>query len=292
VVVAKMRNIDAPHNGIMYHYTGLSGLMGIIKTGKLWATDIRYLNDTGEATYGMNRIAEILDAELHKWGDPMWLRSLKFHLTHITIDRRTFVACFCKIDDLLSQWRGYGRLGYSIGFDRNALRQQGAEEPYFALRDISYKDETFCEEVLAILETLHHSYPSPLPQGSADTVLAATTPVIVPALTDLLTLIPKFKNPAFKQEEEVRAEHLHVPSEVLELRESQLGPTPYVLLNVGQGDKSSIRTIRIGPTSHPNEAQQGINDLLARYDLPHVDVLRSTVPYRWPSYSKPPVSGA
>ena len=52
---------------------------------------------------------------------------------------RYFAGCFCSDRDLLSQWRGYGRLGYSIGFDRKALKSLGARtQPGYFLRDMIY----------------------------------------------------------------------------------------------------------------------------------------------------------
>jgi hypothetical protein len=47
---------------LIYHYTGLRGLIGIVESGKIWATDIRFLNDTGEATYARRAIAKHIQA--------------------------------------------------------------------------------------------------------------------------------------------------------------------------------------------------------------------------------------
>lgn len=39
------------NNGLRYHYTDAQGLLGIIQNGRLWATDIRFLNDPSEAHF-------------------------------------------------------------------------------------------------------------------------------------------------------------------------------------------------------------------------------------------------
>ena len=33
---------------VLYHYTDSGGLKGILSSGKIWATDIHYLNDKSE----------------------------------------------------------------------------------------------------------------------------------------------------------------------------------------------------------------------------------------------------
>lgn len=49
-------------SGTLYHYTSLTGLEGILSSGSLWATDIRYLNDAAE----MRHTAEIIRIEIAK----------------------------------------------------------------------------------------------------------------------------------------------------------------------------------------------------------------------------------
>lgn len=45
---------------ILFHYTNFGGLNGILQSRKLWATDIRYLNDAHELSYGVSEMADIL----------------------------------------------------------------------------------------------------------------------------------------------------------------------------------------------------------------------------------------
>lgn len=47
-------------SGCLYHYTGTAGLIGIIQSRKLWATDYRHLNDRKEYQIG----ARLLQHEL------------------------------------------------------------------------------------------------------------------------------------------------------------------------------------------------------------------------------------
>lgn len=44
----------------LYHYTDASALIEIVRTGKLWATDINYMNDSREGTVAIKHIENIL----------------------------------------------------------------------------------------------------------------------------------------------------------------------------------------------------------------------------------------
>jgi hypothetical protein len=68
----------------------------------------------------------------------------------------------------------------------------------------------------------------------------------------------------------------------IELRETALGPTPYVRLPVGETPQTTaIREVRVGPTPHKAEARTGVVDLLKRWGLPDVRVHNSEIPFRW-----------
>src|SRR6201999_2340266 len=44
------------------HYTSTPGLLGIIDTGHLWATDLAYLNDASEFNFGLIHLVEAMRA--------------------------------------------------------------------------------------------------------------------------------------------------------------------------------------------------------------------------------------
>lgn len=49
--VPEIRDDDLPES--LYHYTDVGGLHGILKSKKLYATHVAYLNDSQETLYGM-----------------------------------------------------------------------------------------------------------------------------------------------------------------------------------------------------------------------------------------------
>ena len=47
---------------VLYHYTSPSGLAGIVERTQLWATDVRFLNDSQELKYAGHDFLSILAA--------------------------------------------------------------------------------------------------------------------------------------------------------------------------------------------------------------------------------------
>ena len=121
-----------PTPNVIYHYTDARGLRGILETGKLWFTDIFYLNDPTELRHSLSFAVDFLRKEAAK-GSP----ALKLFLEHLgTMLSRDieeiahfFVCSFSKSSDELGQWRAYaddGR-GFAIGFDGKALEEAFAK---------------------------------------------------------------------------------------------------------------------------------------------------------------------
>ncbi len=50
----------------LFHYTDQSGLLGIIKSGQLWATKIQYMNDTTELALAISLAKDHLTERIEK----------------------------------------------------------------------------------------------------------------------------------------------------------------------------------------------------------------------------------
>ncbi len=119
-------SFEPPPDTILFHYTSAEGLKGIIESNELWATSAYYLNDAAEMFYGYNVLKEVLDQWLRKnsrsedsitLGLARQLRSSFEDLFEKRLLKPIYLMCFCEGDNLLSQWRAYGKSGgYSIGF--------------------------------------------------------------------------------------------------------------------------------------------------------------------------------
>jgi hypothetical protein len=132
----------------IFHYTDVSGLLGVLSSDALFATDYRYLNDVTEAGSIKDLIVPILHSEIaaitpklieRGWLEKEYYDELGLHANLLQaehmyraftrgLDRTTpfFITSFCKHPqgseefehDLLSQWRGYTHSGgFAIEFD-------------------------------------------------------------------------------------------------------------------------------------------------------------------------------
>jgi hypothetical protein len=114
-------------SGVLFHYTGQAGLLGIIKNAELWATKIQYMNDATEFGLALRLVRQELENISSYTKHPTEksaAAALQASLRGIE-DINIFAICFCEQGDLLSQWRGYGHgnSGYAVGFNTDALME-------------------------------------------------------------------------------------------------------------------------------------------------------------------------
>jgi hypothetical protein len=153
-VVASLLYKEIPRR--LWHYTSFEGFEGIVRSGKIWATDIRYLNDTSEFLHTQSIAKSIID-QLPNDKD---LAFTKRHASELI--RRiwstgylspekleVYTSSFTVLKDTLSQWRGYGggSLGISLGFDLRAFRPPSSAETLVTFAPCVY-DESSKEELV------------------------------------------------------------------------------------------------------------------------------------------------
>ncbi len=86
----------------LYHYTSREVFWKIIEGESLLARHIQFSNDSEENRIGKKKMEEAMKAEKSVLAPSEAL---------------PFMICFCKENDLLSQWRGYAKEGIAIEFD-------------------------------------------------------------------------------------------------------------------------------------------------------------------------------
>jgi len=131
----------------LYHYTTLDGLKGMITSGCIWASDVRFMNDASELSYASGLVAEETRRVFESTSDErakVILPHTSTILNAFDVGPRPFSACFCTDPDLLSQWRGYtnSQVGYSLGLDfRFPLEGHSDFLPPPLLRKVIYDPE-------------------------------------------------------------------------------------------------------------------------------------------------------
>ena len=169
-----------PRQPVIYHYTDVSGLHGILQSNRLWASAAYYLNDSSEIEYGCKLALEAIAV----WKDVnqriqsfavdalRGLESIFSHpLSRISRSATIYVTCFCENDNLLSQWRAYGQAGgYSLGFEVDkswrtmALRVPG-EFWDLRLAQVIYDEEHQRMRINSLLTQVFEAIRAALPGG-------------------------------------------------------------------------------------------------------------------------------
>lgn len=284
---------DVP--GLLYHYTSGEALLGILTSTSLWATDSAYLNDTREFTFGREELAAAIRELAKRIADRVPESPLHDSPAEIADHVRPladqvdgplegpYITSFCRHPDLLSQWRSYGRNGYSIGFRSDALqtiaapkagrRYNGVEEEVDptrpnqppALRRVRYGEGSVSAMVEAVIyryEALSGVPRSPL-YGIDD-------------LAFLYAEVASVKDNAFEQEDEWRL-ILHPGATLPKYRvDAQSTLIPYIPLPF---DRTAVEEIWVGPGMHEG-AESSLERFLEQHEYQHVKVKKSKAPYR------------
>jgi hypothetical protein len=106
------------------HYTTADGLLGIVRDKSMFGTHYRFLNDSLEVVWGKELIEKHIEEYLHRAEEPVKAYLKVFQGLNIEDHYDVYIACFCANDNLLSQWRGYGKGGgYALAFRGHELAE-------------------------------------------------------------------------------------------------------------------------------------------------------------------------
>jgi hypothetical protein len=143
--------ISSPIPERLWHYTDLEGFRGILKSKRIHATNIKYLNDREESRHALALAKDLLLEKLPPEADAPLVRQLVLGEFDGILKQGAlspenlslFTASFTVNGDLLSQWRGYsaGSTGVSLGFDFRGVREITAPSSPVIFAPCVYKDD-------------------------------------------------------------------------------------------------------------------------------------------------------
>lgn len=258
------------------HYTDVSGLMGILQSYSLWASNVSYLNDRRELMHGLDATAEVLEGYIKERPE----LSLRFAHGVIEDLRKSklpdvYACCFCRKADLLSQWRGYGGVaqGVSITFRGSELESLFKKFGGTAM-EVIYDKERTAESARKALHRALDMFEDILGPSSAqekETRLAAA----------ITRLVPRFKDNGFAEEDEWRfvIQRERDFSQV-KFRERSGVVIPYLVISADDNDLLPIQYITVGPGKNQDVTMRSIEVLLKAMDYEDIEVRASSVPYR------------
>ena len=291
---------------LLYHYTSMEGLLGIGGSGKIYASDSRYLNDSTDSAYLYDFLEDYIAQRISEGTghDQEYYKKLSSALKTVRMSE-VFVTSFSEDEDSLSQWRAYspGGLGFSIGFDAASLITAHVPDPKTgrsnsvtsSLRKITYLKDgaSLQEELLNDGKSLGVALASlTFPTDSIDPIGATAALLAVTA--------PTFKHDAFRDEQEWRLILLNASGQMsAKERERRLfygeglGPmpgkqfragksmlVPYVEAEPNTTEGYSIKEVIVGPTPHPELSIKSVEAFFQSLNHAEVTVRPSKVPYR------------
>lgn len=263
----------------LYHYTDLAGLVGILTTGDLWLTHSRFSNDEQELTHGYALARRVIEDSRTSLVGPDWpsfLDMVSEHLRDVPT-QGVFITCFCKGENLLSQWRGYGANGAGVSIQlrpRQFNLVTGPDSPEHGLMRlwrVFYAADTQRQLLSTALSFAF--------QSAADNATRASR-----AADAIEFFVPTFKNADFQSEDECRLIFTPPPRCTVKphFRVARGMVMPYYSLrelSLGR-QRLPITGITVGPSPNRAVNVESIRMLLETFDYADVPVVASPTPYR------------
>lgn len=274
-----------PPRETLYHYTSLSGVLGIIGSQTLWASDIRYMNDSAELRHTADLVANEVSKRISEGHlRPQLLTSfLDWVRNRITNGHILFGASFRSNGNLLSQWRGYSSVGKgaSLGFNPNSIVRCAAQQQFKMGRCIYDRAEqqSLIAQVIDAVEVLA--------AGLEDNVESDVYHQLFEHLeSDLLRLAAILKHPSFEEEQEWRLVSPVISDyrqAAVNFREGRSMLVPYMSFSLVSEDTDAVDLdhVYLGPTPNISLSMNSMKMCLVKNGIRPVNGIEyCQIPYR------------
>ena len=286
IITRYLENSNESPPKILYHYTTSERFLGLLKTKRIWASDINYLNDSEELKTAFRLIDQRLKKALKKPQanilDDKIKKELKNYFCPLKIimnEIDLYVTSFTEEKDLLSQWRGYcPSSGFSIGFDysalRNLFRKKIESEDYFLLP--CFYDDSDHKYFIDLFVGYKRENLKAIIESDFDKVVSEPNDRVV-----LLASI--LKDISFSEEKEWRLcciRKKNKQSKDIEFRQGKSAIIPYIELSIENKYRTvPIKEIIVGPTPLMDLSVNSIKKLLSSRNI-KCNVIESKIPFR------------
>jgi hypothetical protein len=265
---------------LLYHYTTINGLRGIIKSHCLWASDVRYMNDSAELQYIVRLLRQ--RADVYQRGRAFLDLFVDWIANRITNGHMIFAASFRANGNLLSQWRGYSQIGkgVSIGIKGKTLLTLATQSNFQLGRCIYEEDRQIAliDRVLDSLLNMINDYRDIDAESGYENFFSVIE-------ADMLRIAALLKHPSFAEEDEWRIVSAVVTdylSSPVNFREGTSMLIPYYEFPLLCGDKKiPIDHLYIGPTPNSSLSLNSMRLYLRNHGIePIQGISYCNIPYR------------
>jgi hypothetical protein len=264
-------------DGVIYHYTTKFGLEGILKSKRVWATHVKYLNDLTEYTIAFGYVDQEFKKRDLPFPDDAWDFVKNYDL---------YVTSFSNDGNSLSQWRGYCQSGggFSIGFSKeqvDKIRSPSDRAPVISVPCL-YEETQVRAMIRRHLDTYEHHYRAiDLLKEDAEAKLQQLVNIFVSAVA---LQAARSKHQAFREEREHRLIFVGGDeSDIKDLlgfhhRSSFL--VPHLEIPLIQSGLPVFEKLIVGPTPHPDEAVKAAKMMLEKHEVVCKTVEYCDIPFR------------
>jgi hypothetical protein len=280
---------NALKNGdILYHYTSISGLEGILSNQEFWVSHCQFLNDSTEIVYTYKLFKDMLYEKISEQRKSeverefiydMMSRDIDRTFTHGDYNDLLYVLSMTTNSDSNLLWANYSNNdGYNIGFkypeilrDLDSLHEEGLVFGLPVIYDLNLQREYISPLVDAFIYLF---FPDKHDQELYVKYLKSLT-------TCLILYSTIFKDSAFSQEEEFRFVCFMSADSKTNFRVSNGTFIPYVKKPF---DLSNVVGLTIGPKNKMDIAHIGVKKFLEAHKYSHIksnSIKNSKIPYRY-----------
>ncbi len=279
----------------LYHYTSYSGMLGIIKSRTLRASDIRYMNDSAELKHTLELLSSQITERIIAGTDhPKLLNQLLEWLSHRIVNGpMLFGASFRANGNLLSQWRGYSMhgKGVSLGFNPEHIKAC-ANEQNFQVGKCIYDAQQQRTLISDLIDTMEETSLK-IGENTNNEQRSSTESyydVFEQMESDLLRIAAILKHPSFEEEQEWRLISSVIPLEKFDqytkhihFREGTSMLVPYFNFQLHQSGKQQLGLdqVFLGPTVNSELSMNSLKLFLQKQGcMPQSGISYCQIPYR------------
>jgi hypothetical protein len=256
---------------LVYHYTTQRGLLGIVGGANIWATDIRFMNDSAEWKHIYDVVEELFESSASE--SDSYRELVGEYRADVSKHREpdVYLASFSRDGDKLSQWRAYsqGSGGFSLGFRTSALAEI-TKPVQFAMKQCVYgrvEQRSLLNQLLS--KSLRGEGPFAKMGGAVQFTIFVRF------------LASSFKHHSFAEEEEWRlVSSAPVSSSAVRFRAGGTTLIPYLEADVSAIENLGLEEIVVGPSPNPEQSASAVELLVKSAGHRGIRVRNSATSYR------------
>ena len=285
----KEMGFSKPISDDVWHYTNGDGLLGILESGTVYATQAACINDSMEIRQFHNYVINALTKELIKKPrspelEPFYNLIESWPIRNPAIRTPYYISCFTRRKDDISQWRGYGsgEGGFAINFITPLLLER--KLGFSSISSVNYSAETHqtIAEKLAVDMVSFYQKALHSRNGHCTDIFVKSFFEYWGRLIGELAVLTKGK--AFAAEDEIRIVYQLTPEDEkrIIIRRKATMMSSHIALSFPPKDKASskllpIAEVMIGPSRHQLVSQHSVRLLLQKLDYIGVETTLSEV---------------